>query len=84
MSSTDTTIDAEANGTNDRQGPLSRVPLPSTPFFYGVVGLGFLFILVGSFFASGEFAGLYGIWGLSLIVTAVLVYVAYGVWYVMD
>lgn len=84
MSSTDTTIDAEADGAREQPGPLSRVPFPSSPVFYVVVALGFVLIYVGGFLATGEFSGLYGIWGISLIAMAVLVYVAYGLWYALD
>ena len=75
----------ESSGVGGGLGErLSSLPFPSSPFFYVAVVVGLALIFTGRFLASGEYTGLYGLWGLSLIAAVLLVYVTYWLWCVLD
>lgn len=71
-------------GSRDGNGFASSLPIPQSKAFYLVVALGLVMIAVGRFAAYGEPAGLYGIWGISLIAAAVLVFLSNLLWHYWD
>ena len=58
--------------------------LPQSKLFWGAIGLAVVLVLLGMFAVTGPMAGILGVWGATVFLTAVLGYVLYRVWYVFE
>lgn len=68
-------------------GSVSRIvsesPLPESKVAWTLIAVSLILISLGAFVVSGEMAGIYGIWGISLFVAICLYYGAVALWHYM-